>query len=54
MPPEDEVRIRHLVEAAATAVRFIEGRDRTELDDDEMLRLASRSWSRSSVRRRNR
>lgn len=40
MRPEDEVRIRHLVDAATTATRFIEGRERADLDDDEMLRLA--------------
>lgn len=40
MPPEDEVRLRHLVESAETAMRFVEGRRRADLDDDEMLRLA--------------
>lgn len=40
MPPEDEVRLRHLVESATTALRFVEGRTRADLDDDEMLRLA--------------
>ena len=40
MPPDDDVRLRHLVEAAETAIRFLEGRCRSDLDDDEMLRLA--------------
>jgi uncharacterized protein with HEPN domain len=40
MQPEDRVRIRHLVDAATTARQFIEGRERGDLDTDEMLRLA--------------
>ena len=40
MPPEDEVRLRHLVESADTAIRFVEGRTRRDLESDEMLRLA--------------
>lgn len=40
MPPEDDVRLRHLIEAAETAIRFIKGRQRSDLDGDEMLRLA--------------
>ena len=40
MPPEDEVRLRHLVESANTALRFVQGRSRSDLDSDEMLRLA--------------
>jgi len=40
MPPEDDVRLRHLIEAAETANRFVHGRARADLDDDEMLRLA--------------
>lgn len=40
MQPDDEVRLKHLREAAATALRFTEGRTRTDLEDDEMLRLA--------------
>ena len=40
MPPDDEVRIRHMVDAAATALRFVEGKDRFALDQDEMLVLA--------------
>lgn len=40
MQPEDKVRIRHLVDAARTAEQFVEGRERSDLDGDEMLRLA--------------
>lgn len=40
MQPEDRVRIRHLVEAATTAATFVEGRQRRDLESDEMLRLA--------------
>jgi uncharacterized protein with HEPN domain len=40
MRPEDEVRVRHLVDAAATARKFVAGRERRDLDTDEMLRLA--------------
>ena len=36
----DDIRLLHLREAAATALRFAEGRTRSDLDDDEMLRLA--------------
>jgi uncharacterized protein with HEPN domain len=40
MQPDDEVRLRHLVDAATTAQEFIAGRERRDLDADEMLRLA--------------
>jgi uncharacterized protein with HEPN domain len=40
MPPDDEARIRHLVEAASKAVSYAAGRSRSDLDDDELLRLA--------------
>ncbi len=40
MRPEDQTRIRHLVDAARTARQFVEGRDRADLNTDEMLRLA--------------
>ena len=39
-PPEDEIRLRHLREAAAKAIAYCEGRSRSDLDDDELLRLA--------------
>lgn len=40
MQPDDQVRIRHLIDAASTAAQFVEDRDRADLDTDEMLRLA--------------
>lgn len=40
MPPEDDIRIRHILDAAATASRFVEGRSRQDLEADEMLTLA--------------
>ncbi len=40
MPPDDDVRLRHLVEAAETAIRFVEGREPADLESDYMLRLA--------------
>ena len=40
MQPDDQVRLRHLVDAAATAQEFVAGRERGDLDSDEMLRLA--------------
>ena len=40
MPPDDDVRLRHLFESAETAMRFVEGRSRIDLNQDEMLRLA--------------
>lgn len=40
MPPPDEIRIRHLVEAAQKAIAFSENRSREELQEDELLRLA--------------
>ena len=40
MQPDDEVRLRHLVDAAETAIRFASDRSRADLDTDEMLALA--------------
>ena len=40
MPPEDDVRLRHLVDAAERAIQFTAGRSRSDLDTDEMLTLA--------------
>ena len=39
MPPPDDVRLRHLVEAARKAIAFTEGRSRDDLKNDELLRL---------------
>lgn len=40
MPPEDRVRIRHMIEAAVTVQTFIGGRRRADLDTDQMLLFA--------------
>jgi uncharacterized protein with HEPN domain len=37
---DDAVRIRHMVEAGESALRFISGRQRDDIDTDEMLRFA--------------
>ena len=40
MRPEDQVRIKHMVEAAHDAARFVGGRARADLDTDRMLLFA--------------
>ena len=40
MSPEDRNRLRHMIDAARTARGFLAGRQRTDLDTDEMLRFA--------------
>lgn len=40
MRPEDTVRLRHLTEAATKAIGYSTDRTRTDLDSDELLRLA--------------
>jgi uncharacterized protein with HEPN domain len=40
MQPEDVNRLRHLAEAATKAVAYSTGKQRSDLDDDELLRLA--------------
>jgi uncharacterized protein with HEPN domain len=41
MPPlDDDVRLLHLIEAAEKAVGYADGRHRSDLEDDEILRLA--------------
>ena len=37
--PPDEVRLWHMRDAATTAMSFVVGRSRADLDHDEMLRL---------------
>lgn len=37
---EDRVRLQHMVEAAQSALEFIAGRKRADLDSDRMLRFA--------------
>jgi uncharacterized protein with HEPN domain len=38
MRPDDAVRLRHMLDAARTAVRFTQQRTRTDLDHDELAR----------------
>jgi uncharacterized protein with HEPN domain len=40
MRPDDDIRLRHLREAAYKAVRYSAAANRTDLDDNELLRLA--------------
>jgi len=40
MPPEDRVRLLHMADALETVERFIAGRARSDLDTDDMFRLA--------------
>jgi uncharacterized protein with HEPN domain len=38
MRPDDEVRLRHMLDAARTAARFARQRTRADLDQDELAR----------------
>jgi uncharacterized protein with HEPN domain len=40
MPPEDRVRLLHMVESLEAVERFIAGKTREDLNDNEMLRFA--------------
>ena len=40
MPPEDRVRLLHMLDACAAVSRFLAGRTREDLDTDEMLLFA--------------
>jgi uncharacterized protein with HEPN domain len=40
MRPDDEIRLRHLTDAASKAVAYCADRQRADLDSDELLRLA--------------
>jgi len=40
MTRSDEVRLRHMLDAAREALRFAAGRSRTDLDSDRMLVLS--------------
>jgi uncharacterized protein with HEPN domain len=40
MNPRDRVRLQHLVDALNSAIRFAQGRERRDLDSDEMLLFA--------------
>jgi uncharacterized protein with HEPN domain len=40
MRPDDLVRLKHMHDATASALRFVDGRRRQDLDSDEMLLFA--------------
>ena len=40
MSPDDQTRIRHMIEAAETACQFVSDRARHDLDNDQMLVFA--------------
>jgi uncharacterized protein with HEPN domain len=40
MPPEDRARFLHMIEATQTALNFVAGRQRADLDADQMLLFA--------------
>ncbi len=40
MRPDDVIRLRHMIEAAEIIGRFVAGKQRSDLDTDEMLGLA--------------
>jgi uncharacterized protein with HEPN domain len=40
MSPDDLIRLRHMLEAAESALSFAQGRQRSDLDSDAMLRYA--------------
>lgn len=39
-PPDDVTRLRHIIDAAKKAIRFSGQRERSDLDNDEMLGFA--------------
>ncbi len=40
MRDEDRVRLQHMIEAAESAIEFVSGRERADLDTDRMLLFA--------------
>jgi uncharacterized protein with HEPN domain len=40
LPPEDRIRILHMIDATETALDFVSGRSRSDLDSDRMLFFA--------------
>src|SRR5205823_5519514 len=40
MTPDDRIRLQHIVDYLNSAIRFVEGRQRSDLDADEMLLFA--------------
>lgn len=40
MRADDQVRLQHMIEAAQSAIEFVAGRNRVDLDTDRMLLFA--------------
>jgi uncharacterized protein with HEPN domain len=40
MAQTEEIRLRHMLDAARKAIAFVQGRSRADFDSDEMLALA--------------
>lgn len=40
MQAEDRIRLQHMIEATQAALRFVSGRQRIDLDNDQMLLFA--------------
>lgn len=40
MRAEDRVRLQHMIDAAEAAIRFVKGKQRADLDRDQMLLFA--------------
>ena len=52
MKPDDRIRLRHIVDALNSTIRFTVGRRRGDLDEDEML-ARSRLWPSFETRARS-
>ena len=52
LSPDDRTRIEHMIQAAESALRFVSGRSRADLDDDECCRLPLSERSRLSAKQR--
>jgi hypothetical protein len=51
MRPDDVTRIRHMIEAAEAAARFLAGKTRENLDSDEVICLHLCAQLKSSAKR---
>ncbi len=40
MRKDDQIRVRHMIDAAETAIRFLQGKTRSDLDANQMLLFA--------------
>lgn len=40
MRPDDQTRVQHMLDATRSVARFIAGRQKADLESDEMLRFA--------------